>query len=412
MSRIVQEQKGTVVVWNVTRAALLVSALMIVQWLYFAAVVAWESRRTHGLRYFGLPPGAREHFRRLLRFHRVLLSPLIWFLSRWHGFTFSSASVRLEAMTAPQGTCSTSSLQAAATYRPSESDIFVVAQMKSGTTWTQQVVCQLLTRGADELVAHGRTLGSMSAWLESERGVPVDEAPVVGTQRPSRLIKTHLPADVCPYSPHAKYIYVVRHPASCFASCRDFLNANLQSFAPPLADVERWFCSSEMWWGAWPEHVAGWWQRARQCDNVLWVRFEDMKLDLPSVIERLAAFLNLRRLAPDELERVLRHCQFEWMREHAELFEPQPPHLLQSAPRLFVKGSLHRYEDVSESLRARVVAWCRDGLERRGLPWHLLYPEPELSAAGCALVSRRTAVDGPPNLEKDSLDARTDEVCP
>jgi hypothetical protein len=346
---------------------------------YFAGAVVWEDQRSRGLGYFGLPASARRRYRKLLRAHRAMLHPAFWLVSRCRRFSFATASIRVGNATAPKGSCSVSSFEKAVSYVPGGHDIFVVTQMKCGTTWMQQLVYELLTRGQEDLVKADRALGSVSPWLESVRGVPVEEAPVLGDLRPARLIKTHLPASLCPFSPQARYIYVARQPVSCFASCCDFLNVNLQMFAPPPEEIERWFCSSEMWWTSWPEHVAGWWHRSREHDNVLLVHFEEMKRDLRGVAERISSWLNLEPLAPAEREFVLDHCSYSWMRDHAEWFESQPPHLLRAHPHLLIKGTLDRHRDVPEPQAMRIAAWCRSELEQRAVPWRALYPDAERS---------------------------------
>lgn len=47
----------------------------------------------------------------------------------------------------PSFSCSEESFRKACTYDPDENDIFVVTQMRCGTTWMQQVVFQILTKG-------------------------------------------------------------------------------------------------------------------------------------------------------------------------------------------------------------------------------------------------------------------------
>ncbi len=152
---------------------------------------------------------------------------------------------------------------------------------------------------------------------------------------------------LCPYDPAAKYIYVVRHPVSCFASCVDFLAANLSRMAPPLAACEAWFCAADiMWWTPWPHHVSGWYQRSCNEDNVLFVRFEDMKQDLASVVRRVAEFLKLAPLNETEMAAVVKHCGFQWMSDNFDLFEMQVPHLLQDVARIlqeWPRGPLPRY---------------------------------------------------------------------
>src|SRR5262245_64544046 len=103
-------------------------------------------------------------------------------------------------------------------------------------------------RGRGDLADTGRTMYSVSPWLEAQKSVAVDAAPLHGTDKPRRIIKTHLPARLCPFREEARYIYVARHPVSCFASCVDFIATNVGAFAPPLSVIEEWYCSEQAMW--------------------------------------------------------------------------------------------------------------------------------------------------------------------
>ncbi|MGH7541928.1 MAG: sulfotransferase domain-containing protein, partial [Gemmatimonadota bacterium] len=230
------------------------------------------------------------------------------------------------------------------------------------------------------------TLYAVSPWLEADKSVPVGDAPLLGRERPSRIIKTHLPVSHCPYGAGARYVYVARHPVSCFASCVDFIATNVGAMAPDLNAIEAWFTSERMWWGPWPAHVAGWWERARREENVLFVRFEDMKEDLPTVARGVTAFLGLAPLAREELEGVLHKCGFDYMRGHSAAFEMHPPHILATDAELFVRGTADRLRDVPGAVRDRIARWCTAELEARGVRPEELYPDlaadPRPSAAG------------------------------
>jgi hypothetical protein len=113
-----------------------------------------------------------------------------------------------------------------------------------------------------------------------------------------------------------------------------------------------------MWWGTWTNHVKGWWERAQNEDNVLFVPFGDMKQDLAVVIQQVAAFLSVQPLYPDELDKVVHKCGFEYMQQYQDSFEMHPPHLGQVAPRLFVSGSANRLKDVPLEASGRIAAWA------------------------------------------------------
>src|SRR3546814_18287102 len=76
---------------------------------------------------------------------------------------------------------------------------------KSGTTWTQQIVGQLIFGGEP-----GVDVASISPWVDLR--VPPREVklPALEAQSHRRFLKTHLPVDALVFSPVAKYLYVAR----------------------------------------------------------------------------------------------------------------------------------------------------------------------------------------------------------
>jgi hypothetical protein len=200
---------------------------------------------------------------------------------------FRRSRITYEGVSGPAGSCSKESFERGANYTPTAADIFVVTQMKCGTTWMQHLVYQVLHRGAGRLVEDGKTMYAVSPWLEGRKSVSLEDAPLVSPEQ-RRIIKTHFPVQLCPNAAAARYIYVARHPVSCFASCIDFVETNVGAMAPTLPAFEEWFCSPDlMWWGTWTDHVQGWWERAQQQDNVLFVYFEDMKRDLAPIAQQV-----------------------------------------------------------------------------------------------------------------------------
>jgi aryl sulfotransferase len=88
-------------------------------------------------------------------------------------------------------------------FRPD--DVVIATYAKAGTTWTQQIVAQLIFGGRE-----GIDVASLSPWLDLR--VPPKEVKLAAleAQRHRRFIKTHLPVDALVFSPDAKYIYVGR----------------------------------------------------------------------------------------------------------------------------------------------------------------------------------------------------------
>jgi len=351
-------------------------ALYIAMGMYLAMVLKWEDEQTVGLKYYGRSQHDRELFKRALARHGTLLAPMLWLNGRMTTLDFRRARIQYKGVSGPAGSCSVETFQRAESYQPTPEDIFVVTQMKCGTTWMQQVVYEILHRGKGTLVESGTAMYAVSPWLEGRKSVSIVQAPLVGTERPSRIIKTHLPVALCPYDPGARFIYVARHPASCFASCVDFVRTNVGAMSPGMQAFEEWFCSKDlMWWGTWTDHVLGWWRWSSEQRNVLFVYFEDMKKDLPGVIRQVAAFLRVAPLSEEEVASVAEKSSFRYMQDNQSSFEMQPPHILQARAQLFVSGSAERHKDVPDELRLRVVGWAARELAGTNFPLADAYPD-------------------------------------
>ena len=105
-------------------------AFVILQFIYLSAVLKWEHEKSVGLAYYGLPPKDRAAFKRRLKLHAVLLSPVLWLSSKLSKFTFQRASFQHKGIAAPMGSCSPESFAQADQYQAKAGDIFVVTQMK------------------------------------------------------------------------------------------------------------------------------------------------------------------------------------------------------------------------------------------------------------------------------------------
>lgn len=364
------------IVWWIVGIAAALFVGYLAYGVYLAMVLKWEDEQTVGLNYYGLPPAGRAAFKEKLRVHARRLAPILRLNAKMARLDFARARIQLDGVSGPSGSCSVESFTFARDYTPRAEDVFVVTQMKCGTTWMQHVVYEVLHRGHGNLVEAGTAMYALSPWLEGRKSVPMAQSSVVGVERPSRIVKTHMPVKLCPFNAQAKYIYVARHPVSCFASCIDFVDTNVGGMAPALPAFEGWYTSSDlMWWGTWTDHVKGWWDRAQSNPNVLFVFFEDMKKDLGGVTRRVADFLGVAPLSETELANVVRKCGFDYMQEHQDNFEMHPPHILQTNAELFVAGTADRYKNVPPEIRGRVAAWVVREMSGSSFPLAQYYPD-------------------------------------
>ena len=357
---------------------MIVAAALFAAWqiVHLAVVLRWTDRHTRGLAYYGRPSDERRRFRQLLARHALVLAPILAVLGRGARRQFTQRAIRHGGVAGPAGACSSESFRRAAEYAPRPDDVFVVTQMRSGTTWMQHLVYQVLTRGEGDLVSEGRALNAVSPFLEADCTVSVEDAPLVGSERPRRIIKTHLPASLCPFDRRAKYIYVSRHPVDCLASCVGFVRGNLQGFAPDWPELARWFLSEDlMWWSTWVTHVGHWQRRAQREANVLLLRYEDLADDLEAATQQVAQLLEVAPLTPLETAAIVRKCRLDMMQRQAEAFEMYPPHLLQSANPFFALGGSCRGQSVPPDIAREVLEWCRREGAARQFALERLYPD-------------------------------------
>ena len=345
---------------------------------YFAMFMVAVEVKTRGDGYFAMPLEKRRRFKKIIKAHAFFFRPVFEFVARFYRLK-TIPVIRYRDVTGPFMMCSKKSYAATANYQPQPEDIFIATQMKCGTTWTQQIVFEVLQHGNGDLSDEGyRHMYALSPWIETSptSSVPMDRAPLIGEHK-NRIIKTHMPAQLIPHSDQAKYIYVTRHPASCFASCVDFVHFLAGPLAPKREDLLDWFCSDDMFWTSWPDHVESWWQRSQQHDNVLFIHYEEMKKDLPAIVDRVAKFLSVE-LTETEKEKVVEKAGIEYMRdkeEHFEMFSPNMFTVSKKGGRFMKTGSAERYKDNSAYELEKIKNYCQQKLANASYPLAKFYPE-------------------------------------
>ena len=268
-----------------------------------------------------------------------------------------------------------------------DDDIVIATYAKSGTTWMQQIVSQLIFDGAE-----GLPVAEMSPWLDLR--VPPKEVklPAVAAQTHRRFLKTHLPVDALVFSPRAKYIYIGRdgrdvmwsmhnHHITANEGWYDALNNTPGRVGPPIgkppADPAEYFTTwlRQDGFPLWPfwENVRGWWA-IRDLPNVHLVHFADLKRDLPGEVRGIAEFLGIRP-DPARWQAILDHCSFGYMKANATAAVPLGGAFWDGGAQTFIhKGVNGRWTasldpDVSREYEARALAelgsdaagWLRNG---------------------------------------------------
>jgi len=73
--------------------------------------------------------------------------------------------------------------------------------------------------------------------------------------------------------------------------------------------------TGSLYCGSWFEHVLGYWNFAKENDNVMFVKYEKLKQDLESEIRKVGKFLDID-LDDEQVNKVAQHCTFDSMKKN------------------------------------------------------------------------------------------------
>ena len=238
-------------------------------------------------------------------------------------------------------------------------DIVISTYAKSGTTWLQQIIAQLLFPGCE-----GMEVAEMSPWMDLRIPPKEVKLPEVEAQTHRRFMKTHLPVDALVYSPLAKYIYIGRdgrdvvwsmynHHANANDIWYGALNDTPGRVGPPIEkpvdDVrlhfQEWLENDGYpWWPYW-ENIHSWWE-IRQLPNVLFLHFADMKADMGREMRRVAGFLDIS-IDEEKWPQMMEYCSFQYMKANATKSVPLGGAFWDAGAEVFIhKGQNGRWRDI------------------------------------------------------------------
>jgi len=256
-------------------------------------------------------------------------------------------------------------------YQPRPDDIIISTPPKSGTTWTQEIVRQLIFYGQAAPERDEIALREISPWLEW-RLTPLDVAMgQLEAQQHRRFIKSHLPLDGLPYFPQVKFVVVGRDARDTAMSLwNHYSEFNNEVFErinnspgrvgdpmprPPQDIHAFWRDWISRGWFAWESegypfggnlhHTQSWWPY-RHLPNIHFVHYNDLKANLAGEIRRIADFLEI--LLPDEaLSSIMSAVSLEAMRDREDRLDPgMKMRWKEGAKTFFFKGTNGRWRDV------------------------------------------------------------------
>lgn len=268
------------------------------------------------------------------------------------------------------------------TYRHRPGDIVISTSYKTGTTWMQTIVANLIFQDG----VFPAPVSVMSPWLDMAIP-PLEQVHAsLEAQTHRRFIKSHLALDGLPYYETARYIVVGRDIRDVFMSMwnhhmgyTDQTKATFQArsaalgreFPLNLQDIKEfwrmwidkgsfdWESSGFPYWSH-LHHAQSWWD-FRHVSNILLVHYTDLLADPERQIRRTAGHLGIEideQLLPGILERI----SFSGMKENFSSIMPEADQFFQGGQSTFMnKGTNGRWQGV---LTERELEQCRAAIER------------------------------------------------
>ncbi|XP_060548158.1 amine sulfotransferase-like [Pantherophis guttatus] len=201
-------------------------------------------------------------------------------------------------------------LEAVEDFETRDSDIFIDTYPKSGTIWTQNIICLILYEGhrnGTENICISHRCASIEYNIYN----------VDITQMPSpRVLMSHLPYYLVPKKlrgKKGKVIYIYRNPKDTLVSYFHFINSfravensyNLEEY------MER-FLSGNVPSSLVFDHVKGWYTHQNEF-NILFLCYEEMIQDLRGTVLKICKFIG-KELSSQEVDKVVEMSTFKNMK--------------------------------------------------------------------------------------------------
>ncbi|KAM6994700.1 amine sulfotransferase-like [Tautogolabrus adspersus] len=193
-----------------------------------------------------------------------------------------------------------------------DSDVFVITYPKSGTIWMQQILLLIEAKGDLKAISQEGNNSDLIPWMELKG---TREAFI--TAPSPRLRVSHLQYKFMPAAlsrRKGKVIYVARNPKDILVSYFHFHNfANMLETPKDFDDFFEKFMTDKVFGGSWFEHVKTWYSHSDDM-NMLFITYEEMIQDLPSVVKRISTLLG-KDLTEEQLADVVKHSTFKNMKK-------------------------------------------------------------------------------------------------
>ncbi|XP_053683055.1 luciferin sulfotransferase [Sabethes cyaneus] len=266
-------------------------------------------------------------------------------------------------------------------------DVWLLSYPRTGSTWAQEMIWLLGNNldyeGAKSIQQVRTPLLELSAIFSEDRSVEdfvtkhekVDSVTCVRNLPSPRYVKSHLPWQLLPMqmdTVRPKMIYIARNPKDLCVSYYYYCQLIHQT-SGSFEEFCEIFLNDQAPIGPMWAHMLSFWERRTQ-PNVLFLKYEDMKRNLPTVIRDCAQFMNIgRELTASEVQDLCDHLQFDRMQKNPAVnMEPlmQNSNLIDTngAVKFIRKGAIGDWKNyMNDDLSKRFDAWIEKYFDGTGL---------------------------------------------
>ena len=208
-------------------------------------------------------------------------------------------------------------------------DIWICTYAKCGTSWTQEMVWMLnnnLDYEADSRInmkdryCFLEAVTMFDTKIEKENNEFAESSVEKANQMPSpRFIKSHLPAQLLPrqlWTVKPKIIYTSRNPKDTAISFYHHYR-NIKCYKGSFSEYMEAFLANQVIWTPFHEHIVNFWTMRNE-ENILFITYENMKVDLISVVKKTMHFLG-KSFSDDQLEKLCAHLDVNSMRNNPSI---------------------------------------------------------------------------------------------
>lgn len=238
-------------------------------------------------------------------------------------------------------------------YKPD--DIIIASYIKSGTTWLQQIISQLIFDGEENI-----SVAQISPWLDLRFPDPKEKLSALEKQVHRRFIKTHLSADAIPFSKDAKYFYIARDARDVVWSMHNHFSKMTDSAYELFNSIEidlpllkrppeiikyynEWIDGNGNPIWTYNDNILTWWDLKDE-PNVKLLHYNNLQKNMEGQIRDIASFLEIP-INENNWSYVVEHCTFDYMKKNAAKSVPLDGKLWKEGVKSFMyKGTNTRWK--------------------------------------------------------------------